>query len=75
MAKLKFNLSARQLVARNLRELRENKEMSQFSLSKLAHMSQTYISQVESANRNISLDALEQLAIALDVDVVRLLEK
>lgn len=75
MATLKPKLSARELVARNLKELREDRELSQFALSKLSHVSQTYISQIESSNRNISLDVLEQLATALDVEIVKLLKK
>jgi len=67
--------SARAIVARNLKKLREEKEMSQFYLAKISNISQTYISQVESGNRNVSLDVLEKFAIALNVELVNFLEK
>lgn len=75
MPTLNSELSARALVARNLKKIREEKEMSQFYLAKISNISQTYISQVESGNRNVSLDVLEKFAIALNVELVNFLEK
>ncbi len=60
-------------MARNLRGLREAKGVSQFSLAKHAGVSQTYISQIEGATRNVSIEILQELADALNIDVHELL--
>jgi transcriptional regulator with XRE-family HTH domain len=68
------SLTARERVARNLIDWRLKREMSQFSLAKHAHISQTYISQVENGMRSISIDKLDQMAEALQIDVSALLK-
>jgi transcriptional regulator with XRE-family HTH domain len=65
---------ARQRVAANLRRLRKERGLSQEAMAELADFHRTYVSQLERCVTNISLDGLERLARALNVDVVDLLE-
>lgn len=65
--------SARQLFARNLREARSGLGLSQEELAEIAGLHRTYIGSVERAERNISVDNMEQLARALKKTVVDLL--
>lgn len=54
---------------KRLRELRETKGMSQELLAHEAGLDRTYISSVERGKRNISLENIERLASALEVDI------
>lgn len=65
---------ARRRVAENLRRLRKERSLSQEAMAELADFHRTYVSQLERCITNISLDGLERLARALNVDVVDLLE-
>ena len=65
---------ARERVARNVKLWREQRELSQLSLSKDAGLSRTYLSRVENGVETVSVDNLEKLAIALNVDIVELLK-
>lgn len=60
---------ARYLVASNLRRLREAQKISQERLGDLSGLHRTYISSVERGERNISVDTMERLAIALGVEI------
>lgn len=65
---------ARERVARNVKAWREERGLSQLSLSKTAGLSRTYLSRVENGVETVSVDNLEKLAIALCVDIVELLK-
>ncbi len=64
----------RERIAYNLRNLRLKSGLPQDTLSANAGISQTFYSQIETGKRNISVDALEQIADALGVDVIDLLQ-
>ena len=64
---------ARRRVAENLRRLRKERGLSQEIMAELADFHRTYVSQLERCITNISLDGLERLANALQVDVLDLL--
>jgi transcriptional regulator with XRE-family HTH domain len=49
--------------------LRESQHISQERLGELAGLHRTYISAVEAGRRNITIDSMERLAIALGVDI------
>ncbi len=66
--------SARELLARNLVRLRAERRFSQEALAYEAGLHRTFVAHVERRMRNISLDNLEKLAVALDVPVASLLE-
>lgn len=63
----------RHLLARNVRQLRRERGMSQESLAAAAGLHRTYVGSVERSERNISLDSLCALAAGLSTDVWRLL--
>ena len=65
---------ARDRVAANVRRLRKIKGLSQEGLAEVAHFHRTYVSQLERSVTNISIDGLERLAQALEVDITDLLQ-
>ena len=69
-----MKLSARELVAQNIRELRQERGWSQDELAARAGLHRTYIGTIERAEQSITVDSMEKLATALNVKVARLLE-
>lgn len=67
------NVSAREVLARNLRALRAERGWSQEDLAFEAELHRTFIAHVERGKRNISIDNLEKLAKALGVRLYELL--
>lgn len=65
--------TARECLSRNLRELRAAKGFSQEGLALEAGLHRTFVAHVERGVRNISLDNIEKLAIALGVRCADLL--
>lgn len=59
-------------MAFNIRMYRVNKSMSQEQLGLAAELDRTFISQVERARINVSIDNIEKLAVTLDVDAALL---
>lgn len=57
---------------RRLREARKARNISQLDLGLECGLSQTYLSEVESGKRNISLANIYKLAVALNVPVAEL---
>jgi transcriptional regulator with XRE-family HTH domain len=60
-------------VARNLRRLRHEKSWSQHDLADEANVRQALVSALEVAKANPTLESLDRIAAALDVDVADLL--
>lgn len=65
--------AARALLAENVVRLRAERGMSQEALAFEAGLHRTFVAHVERQARNISLDNIERLAIALNVPVGELL--
>ena len=61
--------SARVIFGQNVRRVRRLKEMSQEELAFRADISRTYLSEVERGERNISVDNMEALAFALEMEL------
>lgn len=57
---------------RRLRQLREEKGLTQEQIAFRARLSREYLSRIESGKRNVSLDVIERLSEALGVDVQKL---
>lgn len=68
-------VSLRDVLAYNVRANRVEKSLSQEELGFAAGLDRTFISQVERARVNISVDNIERIATALDVEPTRLLER
>jgi transcriptional regulator with XRE-family HTH domain len=66
-------VNSRATFARNLRKYRRLKGLSQEKLAELARLHRTYVGSVERGERNISLDNMERLATALNVNLIDLL--
>lgn len=54
---------------KRLREVREGTGLSQEKLAELATLHRTYVSSVERGKRNISIENIERLALALGVSM------
>lgn len=63
------------IIATNIKQLRESKNISQFELSLRAGCSRTQISRIENCEVNPTILLLNEIALALDVAVVELLEE
>ncbi len=63
----------RKIFARNLREIRIKQGLSQEELADIAGLHRTYVGSVERGERNISIDNMERLASALNINIQDLL--
>ena len=61
--------------ALNLRKARESLGLSQEAFADVAGLHRTYIGSIERGERNVSIDNIERLALALGVTPSSLLEK
>ena len=66
-------MSIRERVARNLRRLRQEKPISQEELAHHAQVNRNYVGMLEREEYAASVDILEKLAAALEVDPVEFL--
>lgn len=66
--------NARAVLAANVVSLRRTKELSQEALAFEAGLHRTFVAHVERQVRNISLDNIEKLAVALGVEPYELLK-
>ncbi|MBD1547811.1 helix-turn-helix domain-containing protein [Roseibium aggregatum] len=65
----------RSIVARNLRLLRQASGMSQEQLADLASVDRNYIGKLEREENSPTVDTLEAIALALQVDVEWLIRR
>jgi transcriptional regulator with XRE-family HTH domain len=68
-------MEIREVLALNLKILRQAKGMSQEELAHRADIDRTYVSSLERSIYNASIDVVERLANALDVQAADLLKK
>lgn len=62
-------MTLRQTVARNVRRLRQQRGLTQEELAARAGINRNYVGMIEREENSPTVDKLESLAIALDVDV------
>jgi transcriptional regulator with XRE-family HTH domain len=67
-------IDARTLFSLNMQRLRKEQGISQEKLAELAGLHRTYISSVERQGRNITIDNMEQIALALQAPLHELLK-
>lgn len=65
--------SARERFARSMKLRRLELAMSQERLAEDCGLHRTYVGSVERGERNVSIDNMERIAIALQIDVAELL--
>jgi len=68
-----MNETIRQKIARRVRELRKLKNMTQFEFAELAGLSVEAISAIERAKVTASLESLEQIAEAVHLPLLRVM--
>ncbi|MDI5927763.1 helix-turn-helix transcriptional regulator [Rhizobium leguminosarum] len=66
-------MSLRERVARNLRRARHEKSMSQEELAHRAHINRNYVGMLEREEFAASVDMLDKLALALELDPIEFL--
>lgn len=59
--------------AENVKRYREKKGFSQEKLAELSGLHRTYISDIEREQRNISIENIEKIAEALEIEAYQLL--
>jgi transcriptional regulator with XRE-family HTH domain len=57
----------------NVREIRIQKNLSQEKLAELSGLHRTYISGIERCGRNVSLENVQRIADALEIETYKLL--
>lgn len=62
-------------IANNVRHYRAKLNISQEALAEKSGLHRTYIGQVERAEKNITIESLEKLATALNIEVIELFKQ
>ncbi len=65
----------RAILAENVARIRKKQNLSQEVLAAQAGFHRSYVSQIEQRRKNISLESLAKLAVALDVQAHQLLKR
>lgn len=60
-------MNIKEKVGTRIRELRLKKSLSQEALANIAEIDRTYMTSVENGRRNISVETLEKILIALEI--------
>lgn len=74
MKKIARSLSARLRFAANIRAARLECGMSQEEMAERCGLHRTYVGSVERGERNISVDNMEQMALAVGKSIAELLQ-
>lgn len=61
-------------LGKRVKQLRQEKELSQEALAHLAELDRTYIPSIEKGERNISLEVIQKLAGAFKITISELLK-
>jgi transcriptional regulator with XRE-family HTH domain len=67
------HMTTRDVLAKNLRRLRDLKGITQEELAHYANLDRTYISELENSKSSASIDMINRLAKGLEVEVSQLI--
>jgi len=62
-------MDIKQKVGQRIRELRKEQSLSQEALAYKSEVDRTYMTDVENGRRNISIEILEKIVVALELSV------
>lgn len=68
-------MNIKEKFGKKIKELRKQKGFSQEKLANLAEIDRTYLPTIEKGERNVSIEIVEKLAIALEVKVKDLFDE
>ena len=68
-------MTLREIVARNLRNLRRAKGLSQEELAHRAELNRNYVGKLERCENSATVDVLERLAGVLVIDPIRFMDR
>ena len=68
-------MNIREILAENLKRYRRERGISQEELAHLAEIDRTYISSLERCQYAASIEVVDRLARALEIEIARLLER
>lgn len=68
-------MNIKQKFGNKIKELRKSKNLSQEKLANLAEIDRTYLPTIEKGLRNVSIEVIEKLAIALEVGIKDLFDE
>ncbi len=69
-----MNTDIKQKLGARIKDLRIKQGFSQEELASKCHLHRTYISDIERGERNVSIENVERIANALDIDPSELLK-
>ncbi len=65
------NMDIKEKFGHKVKELRENKGFSIEQLANISNVDRNYISDIEKGKRNVSIEIMEKIILALDTDLVQ----
>ena len=65
------NMDIKEKFGYKVKELRENKGFSIEQLANISNVDRNYISDIEKGKRNVSIEIMEKIILALDTDLVQ----
>ena len=68
-------MDIKQEFGKRLNQLRKEKKMSQETLAELSELNRPYISAIERGKRNVSIEVIEKLAQALEIEIKTFFEE
>ena len=68
-------MKLRKSFSNNVRKYRIEQNLSQEELADKAGLHRTYIGSVERGERNITIDAMEKICLALEMSIIELFKK
>jgi len=68
-------MKLREQIGLNIQNIRHSRGLSQEQLALAANIDRSYVSEIELAKSSVSVDILEQIALALEVDPQELFNK